>query len=64
MMSSIRDCIDQPDCSSMYDERIYLEKHFNFTIGFKGYGNGKSYRIKVVGIKKRNEWTVITAYPI
>ncbi len=37
MMSSIRDCIDQPDCSSMYDERIYLEKHFNFTIGFFVY---------------------------
>ncbi len=45
MMSSIRDCIDQPDYSSTYDERIHLEKCFNFSIGVKGYGNGKSYRI-------------------
>ncbi len=64
MMSSIRACIDQPDCSSKYDERIRLEKRFNFTIGFKGYGNGQSYRIKVVGRKTRTHWTVITAYPI
>mgnify|MGYP007096490782 CR=1 FL=1 len=62
MMESIQACLDKPDTMTADAQRTRLEKDFNFSIGYKGYGKGESFRIKVVCRKFQNH--VITAYPI
>jgi hypothetical protein len=62
MMESIQACLEKPDTSTTDAQRTRLEKDFNFSIGFKGYGKEESFRIKVVCRKLQNH--VITAYPI
>jgi len=62
MMESIQACLDKPDTTMTDAQRTCLEKDFNVSIGFKGHGKGKSFRIKVVRRKLQNH--VITAYPI
>ena len=46
MMESIQACLDKPDTITTDTQRTRLEKDFNFSIGFKGYGKGEKFSDK------------------
>lgn len=65
MLSCIQSCLSNPDKSYFCKkQRMCFEKGFQFSVGLKSGGREDSHYIRVVCLRLKTQWIVISAFPI
>ena len=60
----VKQCLQQPDTLLNHGDSVEITKRFSFTVGLDSDRKRTSESVKVVYIKKKNCFFVITAYPV
>ena len=64
MYMCVKQCLQQPDTLLNHGDSVEITKRFSFTVGLDSDRKRTNESVKVVYIKKKNYFFVITAYPV
>ena len=64
MMKCIRQCLEAPDEKVVEGNKVRFQKEFHFDIGLLQYSRQLSCKVRVICVKTKNGYLVVTAYPI